>query len=445
MPPKILIVEDNRKLAALFAEALAGRFETEVAGTLREGARRLDRCDALLLDLQLPDGDGLSLIPEARRRRPGLPIIVATAYGTVQKAVEALRLGAQDFLEKPVDLTALARRFADALAPGPGGIVAESPAMRRAMELAGRVAGTAFPVLILGETGTGKEVIARHIHTRSGRAPLVTLNCASLPSELAESLLFGHVRGAFTGAVEAKEGLVAAARGGTLFLDEIGDLPLPLQPKLLRFLDEGTFLPLGSTEARTSDARVIAATNKDLRREAAEGRFREDLLFRLMAFPLELEPLRRRPEDILPLARHRLAHLRQSLGTPVELADEAADLLRTYTYPGNVRELFNLLDRAALLSGGRIQADDLLPLMEAPPAAPPEAGEGLRAAGEAERERRERELILEALRASGGNKAAAARALKVSYKTLLNKMKRLGLSEAPPAGTGPRRTTATDG
>lgn len=429
MKPEILIVEDNRKLAALFQEALNEGFQTKVAGTLQDARRVLADCDGLLLDLQLPDGDGLTLIPSARQANPAVAIIVVTAYGTVQKAVEALRQGALDFLEKPVDLDSLLQRFTDQLRPHlPRGLVAESRQMQEVVALADRVAQTPFPVLITGETGTGKDVMARHIHLSSKREPFVALNCASLPAELTESLLFGHLRGAFTGAVETREGLVASAEGGSLFLDEIGDLSMTLQPKLLRFLDTKTYQPVGSRHERQGNVRIIAATNKDLQQATTGGTFREDLYFRLATFPLNISPLRERPQDIPPLARFQLDRLAKVLGYPISIVEDALDLLQRHHFPGNVRELFNILDRAALLSGGTITVSSLRPLL-------PQTDDENQTTGDfwsesrAQAARRERELIDLALVAAGGNKAAAARALKVSYKTLLNKMKRLGLYE----------------
>jgi len=423
---KILVVEDNRKLAHIFEQALSTKFETCRAHTLAEAQPVLRGVHGILLDLQLPDGEGLDLISRAKEANPSCVVIVVTAYGTVQKAVEALRQGAVDFLEKPVDLEGLVERFADQLPSVEfDDIVAHSPQIRVALEMACSVAPTPFPVLISGETGTGKEVMARYLHRHSGRSRFIGLNCANITAELADSLLFGHLRGSFTGAAEARQGLVAAAAGGILFLDEIGDLPLQLQPKLLRFLDSGAYMPLGSTQEFRSDARVIAATNKDLYGAVQEDAFREDLYFRLCNFPIHIPALRERKEDILPLAEFHRKRVEALLGYPVSVSDGALELLSRYHFPGNIRELFNLLDRSALLSRGKVTASVLRPLLDLQPAEA-HAEADFWAESRAQTLRKEREMIKAALAAAGGNKAAAARALKVSYKTLFNKMKRLG-------------------
>ncbi|MBW1932014.1 MAG: sigma-54-dependent Fis family transcriptional regulator [Deltaproteobacteria bacterium] len=360
MKYKILIVEDNQKLASLFQEALGDEYDTHLVFNLKQAKACLDGIHGLLLDLQLPDGEGLSLIKPARQINPSCAIIVVTAYGTIQKAVEALNLGATDFLEKPVDLEALVQRFHD-LFPLQGikDLVAESAKMVEILQMADRVASTPFPVLITGETGTGKDVLARYIHRQSGRGKFIGLNCASVPHELADSMLFGHLRGSFTGAIETRKGLLSAIKEGTLFLDEIGELPLSLQPKLLRFLDSGCYLPLGSSQESKSDVRIIAATNKDLKKAVKEGSFRKDLHFRLTTFPIHIPSLRERKDDIIPLLNHHLERAEQMLGRRVCLSDSAKELLLGYCFPGNVRELFNLLDRTALLTGGNITDDSL--------------------------------------------------------------------------------------
>ena len=457
---KILIVEDNKKLADLFQEALSERFEPDVVHSVRDAHHSIGNgYSGYLLDLQLPDGEGISLISPIKKKRPDAVVIVVTAYGTVQKAVDALKLGAADFLEKPVDLEALLQRFCDLVPSSTSAVspIAMAGSMKRVLELAGQVAPTPFPVLITGETGAGKEVLARYIHEQSGRAGIITLNCASLPEQLADSMLFGHTKGSFTGAVDSRKGLVEAADKGTLFLDEIGELPLSLQAKFLRFLDTGCFMPIGSTTEKKSSARIIAATNRNLIDSVAKGQFREDLYYRLATFPLELPPLRSRPEDIEPLCLFHLNKLKKVLGIEVRLSDEALEALKQYHFPGNVRELFNILDRASILAAsnkkrpGVVSASLLRPLLiprpdlsrtdEAREHAHASAGGGRSAAmqagasdpsdfwaaSRASAMEKERELIRQALEAAGYNKAAAARALKVSYKTLLNKMKKLGL------------------
>ncbi len=427
MKYNILIVEDNKKLASLFQEALGDEYDTHLAFNLKQAKACLDGIHGLLLDLQLPDGEGLSLIESARQINPSCVIIVVTAYGTIQKAVEALKLGATDFLEKPVDLEALVQRFQN-LFPLQGikDLVAESAKMVEILQMADRVASTPFPVLITGETGTGKDVLARYIHQHSGRKKFIGLNCASVPQELADSMLFGHLKGSFTGAIETRKGLLSAAKGGTLFLDEIGELPLSLQPKLLRFLDSGCYLPLGSSQESKSDARIIAATNKDLEKAIKEGSFRKDLHFRLAIFPIHIPSLSERKDDIIPLVNHHIERVEQLLGRRVCLSDSAKELLLEYHFPGNVRELFNLLDRTALLTGGNITDSSLRSFLSPPSEDEPVPGD-FWSESRGHVLKREKELIDAALAATGGNKAAAARALKVSYKTLLNKMKKLGL------------------
>ncbi len=430
--PTVLVVEDNPKLARLFAEALSTHFQVEIAPSLDEARRLCPAVQGVLLDLQLPDGDGLTLIPHLMETNPACAVVVVTAYGTIPRAVEAIRLGAAEFLEKPVDLEGLLQTFRSLLPSGePGEMVAESPAMREIAALIQRVAATDFPVLISGETGVGKEVVARAIHRASGRERFVALNCAAIPRELAESLLFGHRKGAFTGAGEGARGLVETAHHGTLFLDEIGEMDLELQPKLLRFLDTGSFIPLGEHRERRSSARIVAATNRDLKALCREGRFREDLYYRLGVIVVEIPPLRERPQDLEALIRRHLRWLSAKLNRPLSLEPRAVELLRAYPFPGNVRELFNILDRAAILSPSTITAEAVTPLLERPEGRGPTAGApgeaGLIPAAKEEAARKERELIERILQETGGNKAEAARRLRISYKTLYNKMKRLGL------------------
>ena len=427
MKRNILIVEDNQKLAGLFQEALGAAYNTRLAFNLKKAKNSLKGIHGLLLDLQLPDGEGLSLIEPARRINYSCVIIVVTAYGSIQKAVEALKLGATDFLEKPVDLEALVQRFHDLLPMrAVKDLVAESSKMLEILQIADSVASTPFPVLITGETGTGKEVLARYIHQRSGRGKFIGLNCASVPQELADSMLFGHLKGSFTGAIENRRGLLSVAEGGTLFLDEIGELPPSLQPKLLRFLDSGCYLPLGSSQESRSDARIIAATNKDLKKAVKDGLFRKDLLFRLSAFPIHIPSLKERRDDIFPLAAHHTERIEQLLGRSVCLSDSAKELLLRYHFPGNVRELFNLLDRTAVLTGGKITDNSLRPFLSPSPEDEPVPGD-FWSESRGHVLKKEKELIGAALAAARGNKAAAARDLKISYKTLLNKMKKLGL------------------
>ncbi len=434
MKSRVLILEDNKQLASLLKEALEDEFDVRIAYTIAEAQNSLAWAEAMVLDLQLPDGNGLEFIPTALKKNPLMIIIVVTAYGSISKAVDALRSGAIDFLEKPVDINVLGQKLHRHLSEraniSSSSIVAESPAMRHILNIANKVATTPFPVLITGETGVGKEILAHYIHTASQRAPFISINCASIPEELTESILFGHVKGAFTGAMDNRQGLVTAAEGGTLFLDEVGELPTTLQPKLLRFLDQKTYQVLGSTKEYKGDVRIIAATNRNLELEAQKGRFRSDLYFRLSAFPIEIPPLRTRKEDIIPLANKKLRELSETLGKPLSLDHTAQKLLEKLEFPGNVRELFNILERASILSNKIITAEIIHGFVK-DKKQDISQNTGVNnemdfwAESRAEAEKREKEMIVAALAAAGGNKAAAARALKVSYKTLLKRMKKL--------------------
>ncbi len=448
MKKTILIVEDSEKLAGLFEEALSTAYHTIKAMDLKSAKEVLNRHlpDAVLLDMQLPDGSGLELISPAKRQRPDCVIIVATAFGSIQLAVEAMRLGAADFLEKPVDMEALPRIFAKHLAVfEKDELVCASEAMKEVINTASRIATLPFPVLITGETGVGKDMLARFLHRRSERKEFVALNCANLTPELADSILFGHIKGSFTGATETKEGLVARAHDGTLFLDELCELPVQIQAKLLRFLDMGHYLPLGGSRESKSNARIIAATNQDPKDAVEKGRMRQDLYYRLAVMTLEIPPLRKRPKDIQPLIELRLKYLQQILGHSVVISSKAVDLLTEYSFPGNVRELFHLLERAAAMSQGEITEEFLANCIQkdkdSKTTSPKTARniktdnhekDGLTAPFEPTlfsqtrktAEDQEKRLIQEALSATRYNKAAASRLLGVSYKTLLNKLKR---------------------
>jgi two-component system response regulator AtoC len=374
-----------------------------------------------------------------------VPVILITAFGTVESAVEAIKAGAFDYVLKPFSVEELESLVERALQAGRGeaevvgaaaegdGVVAESPAMRDVMRLVDHVADAPTTVLVTGETGVGKEVVARAIHGRSPRCdrPFVAVNCAAIPGELLEAELFGVSRGAYTGAVKDRPGKLEVADGGTLFLDEIGDMPTTLQPKLLRVLQEGSVERLGSHVVRTVDVRVIAATHRDLGALVAEGRFREDLFYRLAVFPIHVPPLCERPEDIDALARAALPKLARRLGISAALAPEALERLRAYAWPGNVRQLLNVLERAVILSGGGTIRDIGLPgergEAEAPGApAGADPRSGVMPLSEAV-EGAERAAIRAALERTGNNKAEAARLLGVSVRTLFYKLDKLGL------------------
>ena len=356
--------------------AVEARDEPEAVEQLRTA-----QPGVVLTDLRLPRGDGFGVLRAAKAHDPELPVIVMTAYGSIQDAVAAMKQGALDFLAKPVDpdhLLLLVRRAADqrrliieyrflkeefASRRGLPEIVGSAPALRQALQAVQRAAASDTTVLLEGESGTGKELFARAVHALSPRrdAPFVAINCAAIPEGLLETELFGHEKGAFTGAAGRKLGKFEVADRGTIFLDEIGDLSLPLQAKVLRALEERTFERVGGTATIRVDVRVVAATNRHLRSAVADKRFREDLYFRLSIFPVTVPPLRERAEDIPLLARHFVERFCREMGKPVmAFAESAGDALRTYPWPGNVRELQNCIERAVILSDGdRIHAHHL--------------------------------------------------------------------------------------
>jgi len=399
--------------------------------------------DAVLTDLQLPDGDGRAVVRLAREKLPRCPVLMMTGSRSVSGTVDAIRLGAVTVLEKPVGLDVLDKELESAIAgraaldtlldgAGSAGIVGRSPAIRAVLDVLLLAAPTDASVLIEGETGTGKELVAKAVHalSRRARAPFVTVNCAALPDTLVESELFGHARGAFTGADRARDGRFRQAHGGTLFLDEIGEMPLPLQPKLLRAIQEGEVQPLGSDEAEAVDVRVIGATNRKLADLVSAGTFRSDLYYRLNVVPVQLPPLRERREDIPLLASHFLR------GADRRLTPEALAALERYSWPGNVREMENLIARLLVLKpAGDIDASDLpeavrgaqrdavrpaAPVAAAVASLPPEGGDLYTILRELEDR-----LIAEALERSGGNKNQAARSLGLNRTTLVEKLRKM--------------------
>jgi DNA-binding NtrC family response regulator len=453
--PQVVIVEDERSLRELYGDVLRSRgMSVEVVGTVGEAERLLSRHapDVLLLDVRLPDGDGLVLLERLRQVGVRAPVVVMTAHGTVERAVQALRAGAVDFLVKPFDNDLLAAAVESALEAGRRLVEVEFSAgrvrdvestrelvgaaggLREVVELLPRVASSSSTVLLRGESGTGKEVVARAIHAASPRmdGPFVAVNCAALPPGLLESELFGFERGAFTGAHQRRKGLVEAADGGTLFLDEIGDMTLEAQARLLRVLQERQLTRLGGRDVVTVDIRVIAATHRDLETMVQEGRFRQDLLYRLAVVPMDLPPLRERKQDLPGLLDHFLAKHARRQGKPVPRPDqETMRRVVAYAWPGNVRELENLAERAVVL--GAFPVDALLAEARTHPPTPLQAPVGTpvtevttlrEAVAQAERA-----AVVAALRRSGGNKAQAARVLGVSYKTLFNKMHEHAIQE----------------
>jgi two-component system response regulator FlrC len=380
-------------------------------------------------DVQMAGIDGHALLREVRTRWPAVPVVLVTAYGNVGRAVEAMRDGASDYLLKPFEADALLEvvgRHARRYAPAVGGPVAVDPASRAVAELALRVARTDVTVLVTGESGTGKEVYARWIHACSARSggPFVAINCAAIPENMLEAMLFGHEKGAFTGAQQAHAGKFEQAQGGTLLLDEISEMNLGLQAKLLRVLQEREVERIGGQRVIRLDVRVIATSNRQLREEVAAGRFREDLYYRLNVMPIRLPPLRDRPGDVPALAEAALARHAAPGAAPLELAPCARAALLGHRWPGNVRELDNLMQRASVLATGRVlRAADLV--FEGGDAPPPATAAPAPAAGlDGDLRDRERRLIMDAIDLAGSRKAAAER-LGISPRTLRHKLQRM--------------------
>lgn len=437
--PRVLIVDDEHDLVELLSITLRRMdLEPEGARSLAEARARLvrGRYGLCLADLRLGDGDGLELVAWIQKHQPETPVAVLTAHASVDAAVRALKLGAFDFVTKPVDLDALRRLVQAALRRHPAPedhltrFVGRSACMEGLRETILRVSRTQAPVHVHGETGTGKELVARLIHQTGSRreGPFVAVNCGAIPQELVESELFGHRRGAFTGAVSDHPGLIRAADGGTLFLDEVAELPLATQVKLLRVLQDKSVRPVGGQQETAVDVRVISATHRRLEDEVAAGRFREDLYYRLVVIGIEVPPLRERREDIPALCASILARL--NTPAPLRISPEALALLAGHPFPGNVRELENILERASALADGEvIEARHIVlrerPRAEGPP--PSAAGEGplSRYLEDLERAR-----LRETLAACRGNRNEAARRLGLTPRQLRYRLKKLGLEGA---------------
>jgi DNA-binding NtrC family response regulator len=439
-PPLVLVAEDDAGMRDLLTQILEEGGLQVVAARDGEGAVALlaqHPVQAVLTDLKMPRMDGMALLRWIVRERPGVPVVVLTAFGTVPGAVEAMRLGAFDFLAKPLPSPehlrqvmerALAAHGQERGPAAPEGVVCEDPAFARVLALVGKVADRDTTVLLTGESGVGKEVAARALHRQSVRVdgPYVALNCAAIPESLLESELFGHEKGAFTGATAAHPGMFEQAHGGTLLLDEIGEMQPGLQAKLLRVLETRQVVRLGSTGERAVDVRVIAATNRDLEAEVQSGRFRQDLYFRLNVFPIRIPPLRERPADILPLARHFLGILGSAPGrTSSTLSPAAEAALTTYGWPGNVRELQNAVERATILAGGAVLTPEHLGLPGAMTSGGALAGE--EGAGGLTLKDLERRAIVAALAAVDGNRRKAAKRLGIALRTLQYKIKDYGI------------------
>jgi DNA-binding NtrC family response regulator len=459
----VLLVEDKDSLRAMLRHALEAQGHTVVEA--RDEAEavqalRQSRPAVVLSDLRLPTGDGFGVLRAAKELDPELPVIVMTAYGSIQDAVTAMKEGAMDFLAKPVDpdhlLLMVERAIAQrrmlteyillkeemALRRGAPRIIGDDPKLKQVIQQLHRAAGTDATVLLEGESGTGKELFARSLHALSPRAegPFVAINCAAIPDTLLETELFGHEKGAFTGAAQRKPGRFELAHRGTLFLDEIGDLPLGLQAKILRALEERRFERVGGTQSLHVDVRVVAATNRHLKQAVAARVFREDLYFRLSVFPIMIPPLRERADDIPILATHFVEKFCREMNKKVlVLSIPALDDLKAYAWPGNVRELQNCIERAVILcDGDSIQSRHLNLSFRTTVAAAPQSSpwdeidlsgtmnDALRRViGEVEKRK-----IEQAIRDSGNNKQRAADILQISYKTLLQKLKDYGIEDA---------------
>ena len=453
MSPRVLLVDDESNIRRMVGALLESEgFETRQApnGMSALACAEESAPDVVLLDLMMPGGpDGLATLEQLKQRLPDVPVVMMSGKANLADAVRATKLGAFQFLEKPLTPESLLvavrgaielgraraenRRLHEALGHEDP-LIGVSSAMEELRAMIARIAPTEARVLITGESGTGKELVASAIHRQSTRArkPFVTVNSAAIPRDLVESEMFGHERGAFTGATDRRQGRFELADGGTLFLDEVGDLGAEAQAKLLRVLETGVVERLGGEHAVTVDVRVLAATNKDLAREVQRGAYREDLWFRLNVLPITIAPLRERPEDVPPLLRHFAARQSGRLGRAIAFEPAAMPLLAAYRWPGNVRELANLVERLAILAGSdRITADDVLRVL-------PSDGRASDAGTEEFQDRPltgalddfERSLIAQALAAARGNVAEAARRLATDRANLYRRMRRLGIE--PP-------------
>jgi len=470
-PAKILVADDEQNLRRVLAALLRreGHDVVQAASGL-EAIDRLADVDVVITDLRMPGADGMEVLRTAAKNHPHVPVIMITAYGSVGQAVEAIKAGAFDYIEKPFEQEsirvivekAIGQASANRLAPrqtlypaaetGKFGLIGTSPEMQAIFAVIEKVADTPSTVLITGESGTGKELVAKALHEQSSRRtePFIKINCAAIPKTLMESELFGYEKGAFTGATSSKPGRFELADGGTLFLDEIGEIPVEMQVKLLRAIQESEFERVGGLKTIKVDVRLITATNRDLEQEIQRGNFREDLFYRLNVVPLQIPPLRLRKGDIPLLVAHIIRKFNERLKKNITgIADDALAALEAHAWPGNIRELENVLERTILFcKGDRIERTDLqLASAAAPepasssqpvPIAPEDedvdepSGEisgSLKDAVRAETARVERELIVKALDETGGNVTQAARLLKISRKSLQMKMKEFGLRD----------------
>jgi DNA-binding NtrC family response regulator len=453
--PSILVVEDKSAMQQMLSATLTGEgYEVDVASNGTDGISRAreKRYDLVLTDLKLPGADGLQVLSEVKESDPEASVIVMTAYGTVENAVQAIKLGAFDFLTKPFDtdrLSILIKRALEnrrlvaenillreelAQTVGLTEIIGKSEKMRCSIELVQKVAHSDTTVLLMGESGTGKELFARAIHNLSPRkdGPYVTINCAAIPRELLENELFGSERGAFTSSVARKMGKFEIAEQGTIFLDEVGDMEISLQAKLLRVLQEKKFERLGGTKTINVNVRVIAASNMDLKEAITRKVFREDLFYRLSVFPITIPPLRDRRDDVPALAEYFIQRFSLEMKKkPVKLSKEALSLLDKYHWPGNVRELENTIERAIILSDGRtISPEHLAIRLPSSSEIRLRDGAGLKEVAAQAQADAEKSLIKRVMVQTRGNKRKTAEILKIDYTTLFEKLKKYGLQ--PP-------------
>jgi two-component system, NtrC family, response regulator PilR len=449
--PTVLIVDDEPDLLELVSLTLSRmNLQARTAADVTSARRMLksEKFDLCLTDMRLPDGDGLDLVAWIQQNRAELPVAVITAHGNVESAVRALKLGAFDFVSKPLDLGVLRKLVGSAIRLGSRGgtdrtsvtfrgprLLGHSDVMEQLREMIGRVARSQAPVHIYGESGTGKELVARLIHESGARSegPFVAVNCGAIPTELMESELFGHKRGSFTGAVADKKGLVQSAEGGTLFLDEVADLPLHMQVKLLRVVQEKTVRPIGESREEMIDVRILSATHKNLGDLVQQGLFREDLFYRINVIELRVPSLRERASDIPEIAEAVLQRLgRRGNTEPPQLEEGAIELLQTYPFPGNVRELENVLERALTLCGDGFITPDHIKLRGAARTPATETAqivnnEELGGALGEKLEDMERDAIIKALEKTRYNKTAAAKLLGMSFRALRYRVKKLGI------------------
>ena len=454
--PVVLIVDDEPDLLELVSLTLSRmNLETRTAPDVQTARRQLKSgsFDLCLTDMRLPDGDGLDLVAWIQENHPNVPVAVITAHGNVESAVRALKLGAFDFVSKPLDLSVLRKLVGSAIRLGSRGdgsattlgqaprLIGRSGVMQQLRGMIARVSRSQAPVHIYGESGTGKELVARLIHETGPRSegPFVAVNCGAIPTELMESELFGHKRGSFTGAVADKKGLVQSAEGGTLFLDEVADLPLHMQVKLLRVVQEKTVRPIGESREETVDVRILSATHKNLAELVEAGRFREDLFYRINVIEMRVPALRERSEDISEIAETVLGRMgRRMKAEPARLDAEAVRTLEGYSFPGNVRELENVLERALTLSTtGVISSEHIKVRSVTRPPSEAAAATGLGPAGTAaaieggalgaQLEDIERDAIVKALEKTRYNKTAAAKLLGMSFRALRYRIKKLGI------------------